>query len=105
MLASVNTFYMPKSGYFRPVDTKALGKAVGLFWSAVVVFIGISSRFGWGNRWETLLEDLYPGYNNGKVGLAIGAVWAFCDGFFDAYVIGILYNRFTSGTEKASSSW
>lgn len=51
---------MPGSSNLHQVDTKALGKAVGLFWSAAVVFIGISSRFGWGNRWETLLEDLFP---------------------------------------------
>lgn len=87
---------MSESSNLRQVDTKALGKAVGLFWSTAVVFIGISSRFGWGDRWEPLLEDLYPGYNRGIVGLAIGAVWAFCDGFFDAYVIGSLYNRFAS---------
>ena len=89
---------MPRSGTASPVDTKALGTAVGLFWSAAVVFIGISSRFGWGDRWEALFEDLYPGYNTGIVGLGIGAAWAFCDGFFDAYVIGTLYNRFTSKT-------
>lgn len=78
------------------VDAKALGKAVGIFWSAAVVFIGVSARFGWGSRWEALLEDLYPGYNEGLVGLAIGGLWGFFDGFLDAYVIATLYNRFAT---------
>lgn len=87
---------MTDAGASDPVDTKALGMAVGMFWSAAVVFIGISSRFGWGERWERLFEDLYPGYNTGTAGLATGAVWAFCDGFIDAYIIGTLYNRFAT---------
>lgn len=89
---------MSSSVTANTVDAKALGMAVGVFWSAAVVFISIGSRFGWGDRWEALLEDLYPGYNTGIAGLAIGAVWAFFDGFFDAYVIGNLYNKFTSVT-------
>jgi hypothetical protein len=78
------------------LDAKALGKAVGLFWSAAVVFLGVSSRFGWGRRWQTLLEDLYPGYDKGITGILIGAAWAFLDGFIDAYVVGRLYNKFAA---------
>lgn len=89
---------MPNPSTSSPVDAKALGIAVGLYWSATVVFVGIGSRFGWGERWEALFEDLYPGYNTGIGGLGIGAAWAFCDGFFDAYAIGTLYNRFASKT-------
>lgn len=78
------------------LDAKALGKAVGLFWSAAVVILGISSRFGGGRRWKTLLEDLYPGYNKGITGIIIGAAWAFLDGYIDVYVVGRLYNKFAS---------
>lgn len=83
---------MPESAKIEP---KALGKAWGIFWAGFVVFLGISSRFGWGKRWETLLEDLYPGYNQDLTGICIGGLVAFIDGFFDAYIIGKLYNRFT----------
>lgn len=85
---------MPNRGSSDGVDRKALGVAVGVFWSAFVVFVGISSRFGWGNQWEALLEDIYPGYNEGIHGLILGGIWGFIDGFLDAYVIGTLYNRF-----------
>jgi len=47
------------------IDAEALGKAWGLLWASVVVFFGISARFGWGERWEALLEDLYPGFKQG----------------------------------------
>jgi hypothetical protein len=78
------------------IDAKAFGKAFGLFWSLCVILLGISSRFGWGKRWEALLEDLYPGYNQSIHGIAIGGVLAFLDGFFGGYFIGRLYNRFAS---------
>jgi Fe2+ transport system protein B len=78
------------------IDAQALGKAWGLFWSAFVIFFGISSRFGWGKRWEALLEDVYPWYDQRMRGIAIGGILAFLDGFIDAYLIGALYNRFVS---------
>lgn len=78
------------------LDPKALGKAWGLFWSALVVFVGIASRFGWGTRWESLLEDLYPGYNQTVSGLAIGGFLALLDGVCDAYLVAWLYNRFAA---------
>lgn len=80
------------------VDATALGKAWGLFWAGLVVFVGISSRFGWGERWQALFEDLYPGYDQGVTGIATGGVLAFLDGFFDAYVVGRLYNRFSASS-------
>jgi hypothetical protein len=64
------------------LDAKALGKAWGLFWSALVIFVGITSRLGWGTRWESLFGDLYPGYNQTVPGLVIGGFLAFLDGAF-----------------------
>jgi hypothetical protein len=78
------------------LDPKALGKAWGLFWSALVVFVGVTSRLGWGTRWESLFEDLYPGYNQTISGLAIGGFVAFLDGVFDAYTVAWLYNQFAA---------
>ena len=80
------------------LDAKALGKAWGLFWSGLVIFVGVTSRFGWGTRWETLFEDLYPGYNQSVSGLVTGGVLAFLDGVTDAYLVAWLYNRFASNS-------
>lgn len=87
---------MPSRNESGRVDAKALGEAVGVFWAMFVVFVGIASRFGWGTRWEVLLEDTYPGYNESGSGLVVGGILGFCDGFFDAYLIGKLYNWFSS---------
>ena len=78
------------------LDPKALGKAWGVFWSGFVIFVGISSRFGWGDRWKTLFEDLYPGYDQSVSGLVIGGALALLDGVVDAYIVAQLYNRFSS---------
>lgn len=82
------------------LDAKALGKAWGLFWSALVIFVGITSRLGWGTRWESLFEDIYPGYNQTITGLVIGGCIAFVDGVFDAYLVARLYNRFASTSQE-----
>jgi hypothetical protein len=82
------------------LDAKALAKAWAVFWSGLVVFVGITSRFGWGTRWEALFEDIYPGYNQSASGLVVGGAFAFLDGIVDAYIVARLYNRFAADPES-----
>jgi len=76
-----------------PLDARAFGLACGLLWSGGVVALGIAARFGWGERWERLLADVYRGYGESASGLAVGAVWAFVDGLAGGYTFAWLYNR------------
>ncbi|MFB6141802.1 MAG: bacteriophage holin [Halorientalis sp.] len=80
------------------LDARALGRAAGLLWAAAVVALGLLARSGWGDQWRDLLADSYPGYDSSPRGLAIGAVWAFVDGFVGGSLLGLLYNAF-SGSE------
>lgn len=75
------------------LDSRAFGLACGLLWSGGVVFLGIVARFGWGQRWQQLLADLYRGYDETAMGLVVGALWAFFDGLSGGYAFSWLYNR------------
>ncbi len=71
----------------------ALGVAVGALWSAYVIFIGITAIFGWGNAILNVISSLYVGYSASVVGIIIGALWAFADGFIAGVVIAWIYNQ------------
>lgn len=73
------------------LDPTALGLAVGLTWAGAIAFLGIVSRFGWGEGWRELLADVYLGYEENT---AAGVAWGLVDGFVGGYLIGWLYNRF-----------
>ena len=75
------------------LDPRALGLTGGLTLAGWVVIIGVLSRISWGDRWRRLFADLYPGYSTSPLGLLIGAVWAFVDGFTAGAVFALLYNR------------
>ena len=79
------------------VDGTAFGMAMGTLWAGAVVFLGLTARLGWGEKWRDLLADVYIGYNSTSRGLAVGAGWAFVDGFVGAYLLAWLYNRFRRG--------
>ncbi|MDG5776214.1 bacteriophage holin [Haloarculaceae archaeon H-GB2-1] len=78
----------------KPVDGRALGRAMGLLWAGAVVALGLAARRGWGDEWRDLLSDVYLGYDSTNRGVAVGAVWAFADGFVGAYLLAKLYNLF-----------
>ena len=73
------------------LDPFALGLAIGLLWAIAVAFLGIVSRFGWGEGWRDLLSDLYLGYEEHA---AVGVAWGLLDGFVGGYLLGWLYNAF-----------
>ncbi|MFC7098225.1 bacteriophage holin [Halobaculum marinum] len=83
----------------RELDDRAFGLACGLLWAVAVVSLGVLARFGWGERWEHLLADLYRGYGESTSGLAIGGLWAFLDGLVGGYVFAWLYNALVRAGE------
>ncbi len=70
----------------------ALGVAIGVLWAFYVVGLGIIAMFGWGTALVATLASLYIGYGASIVGVLIGAVWAFVDGFIAGVVIAWVYN-------------
>lgn len=78
------------------LDSRAFGLACGLLWSGAVVVLGVVARFGWGQRWQRLLADVYRGYDESVSGLFVGALWAFVDGFSGGYAFARLYDALRS---------
>jgi hypothetical protein len=74
------------------LDSEAFALACGLLWACGVVGLGLMARFGWGERWERLLADVYKGYGETPEGLLLGGLWAFLDGFAGGYAFAWLYN-------------
>jgi len=75
------------------LDARAFALACGLLWSLSVAGIGYAARFGWGERWQRLLADVYVGYGESDEAIAIGALWAFLDGAVGGYAFAWLYDR------------
>lgn len=74
------------------LDARAFGLACGLLWSVGVMVIGVAARFGWAERWESLLSDAYVGYDETACGVLVGGVWAFFDGLVGGYAFAWLYD-------------
>jgi len=71
----------------------ALGIAIGVIWSAYILFCGIAAMFGWGTALVETISSLYLGYAPTIPGSIIGAVWGFVDGYIAGVVIAWIYNR------------
>lgn len=83
------------------LDPLALGVTGGLTTAVWVVSIGVLARFGWGDRWRDLFADLYLGYDSSATGLAVGAAWAFVDGFTVGAGFAWLYNAVAGASDAA----
>lgn len=71
----------------------ALGGALGIFSALWIVVLGVSAfLFKYGVAWVSLMSSVYVGFDATPGGIAIGAVWAFIDGFICGAIIAWLYN-------------
>ncbi|MDJ1432723.1 bacteriophage holin [Halostagnicola sp. A-GB9-2] len=78
----------------KRLDPVALGFAVATLWSITVAALGLTSQVGYGQRWRTLLAEIYPGFEPDEGGLGAGIVWGSLDGLFVGVVLGWLSNLF-----------
>ena len=76
------------------LDKKALGLAMGILFAGCLLFATLWVMiFGGGGHLE-MLERFYWGYSVSPLGAALGAVYAFIDGFICGWLLALLYNRF-----------
>ncbi|MFB6253534.1 MAG: bacteriophage holin [Halobacteriaceae archaeon] len=80
-----------------PIDKTAFSATCAIVWASYVAIIGVMARFGWGERWRSLLSDVYIGFDKTVSGIGIGAAWGALDGFIGGWLIATLYNRLTAG--------
>lgn len=76
------------------IDVHALGLAGGTVWGLAVVFLELTARTDYAERWRLLLEDIYPGYDRTPGDLLGGPLVGFVDGYLACVVFGWLYNSF-----------
>lgn len=67
--------------------------AVGIASALGVLFLGWMGHFyGWGIGIIRIVGSIYKGFEATIVGGAIGASWAFLDGFIWALIVAVIYN-------------
>ena len=71
----------------------SFGCALGITWSLYVIFLGITSIFGWGMSFVDAISSLYVGYSASIVGIIIGGIWAFVDGYIGGVIFAWVYNK------------
>ena len=84
---------MRASNSIQKLNVLNLAIAMGVSCAIYVVFIGIAAMFGWGTEWVKILGSLYLGYRASVLGIIIGALWAFVDGFIGGAIIAWIYNK------------
>ncbi len=77
------------------LNVKGLTLALGISWSACVLFAGWASMFGWGSGFVEVMSSMYIGYEASLVGGLVGAAWAFVDGAIAGLLVSLLYNFFS----------
>ncbi|GGL65426.1 bacteriophage holin [Halocalculus aciditolerans] len=78
-----------------PIDRVALGGAIALVWAGYVGLVGLLARVGWGERWRSLLSDVYVGFDETTSGIAVGIGWAAIDGFLAGWTVATAYDALT----------
>lgn len=78
------------------LNIRALALSLATIWSLTVLFLGITSIFGWGIDIVAVLGTFYLGYSASILGAIIGAIWAFANGIITVMIFGYLYRYFSS---------
>ena len=76
------------------LDTKRFGIACGLTLSLFTEMIGCAAWwFDWGTELVEVASSLYIGFEPNGLGVFIGGVWGFVDGFIGGVLLAWVYNR------------
>ena len=68
-----------------------IGFLAGVVWAAVLVVWCLTEiTSGEPSPWLLVIAHIYDGFNFTPKGIAMGALWAFADGFISGYIISWL---------------
>ena len=80
----------------RKIDAMAIGLAFGIVWAVfLALFIIVSMYTSWGVAWVDLMGSIYIGVESSWQGALLALPWAFVDGFIGAWLVAVLYNKFS----------
>jgi hypothetical protein len=74
------------------LDVKAFTLGCGATFGLFMLFLGIASGFGWGNRIVEALGSVYIGFVPGLLGGIIGMLWGAVDGAIGGLIFVLIYN-------------
>ena len=83
------------------IDRVALGGAIALVWAGYVGLVGVLARLGWGERWRSILSDVYIGFDETTRGIGVGIGWAALDGLLAGWTVATVYNALSSDSTPA----
>jgi len=76
------------------LDTKSFGLAGGILWSTGMVLMTILAlTIAYGTSFLNMMAAVYPGYNVSGLGILVGGIYGFIDGFICTYLFAWLYNK------------
>lgn len=90
-----------KYGLFHPFEAGLAGGLICGTVTAVAVFVPLVTQSDYGMAYLQLLFSIYPGFDSvNLMGVVIGFIYSFIDGFIALYAFGWLYNALTRRKKK-----
>jgi len=87
------------------LSVKGLALASAIGWGGSILIVGILNLIwsGYGVAYLDLVRSIYPGYAaiSGFVGVLVGTVYGFVDGWIGGAIIAWLYNRLSGPASTA----
>ncbi len=76
------------------LDAKRLGLAGGILWGIVLAgWTAVSLLTGYSKAILDAIGMVYPGYGVHGLGIGLGLVYGFADGFVSLWLLALLYNK------------
>jgi hypothetical protein len=81
------------------IKVSGVAFAMAITWALIVFAVGFVNFFfaGYGVKFLSLMQSIYPGYTLGKwgfIGVLVATGYAFVEALIVGFVFGIIYNIF-----------
>ena len=78
---------------YGKISPIAFGLSLGIIWAVSVIILSLLALyFSYGLGMIEFFTSVYFGYELTLLGIAIGALWSFADGFIGGFLIAWVYN-------------
>lgn len=81
--------------FYSELNAIRLGLAMAIIWSACTLIISLVALLAraYALDFIYLLKSIYPGFNLTVIGIPLGVVYSFADGFLFGFIVAWLYNK------------
>jgi len=80
---------------YQKLNAVKFGLACGIVSGVFIALTTLFSLYGYATLWGNLIEDIYGfmGYSISWIGVLIGAIYGFIDGFVMTSIFAWIYNK------------